>query len=132
MTVTAREVFGDPYDTSRYHEDAVNEPVALVVRAMYEAGHHVILCSGRDDAYREETEAWLYRKILGPMSLLSEGLYMRPNGDKRRDDIVKLELFDRHIRDRYTVTCVFDDRDRVVKAWRGIGLTVFQVAEGNF
>ena len=27
---------------------------------------------------------------------------------------------------------VVDDRDRVVKLWRSLGLTTFQVAEGNF
>jgi hypothetical protein len=30
------------------------------------------------------------------------------------------------------VVAVFDDRDQVVRMWRSLGLTVFQVAEGNF
>ena len=45
---------------------------------------------------------------------------------------MKLELFDRHVRDSYDVRYVLDDRQQVVDAWRSIGLTVFQVAEGNF
>jgi predicted nucleotidyltransferase len=122
----------DPYDTSRYHEDGVNIPVVLAVKAMLDAGHEVIMCSGRDEAFRDVTDRWLYEQVLKRYGLPYADLHMRPEGDTRRDDIVKLELFDKHIRDNYTVTCVFDDRDRVVKAWRGIGLTVLQVAEGNF
>jgi hypothetical protein len=30
------------------------------------------------------------------------------------------------------VTCVLDDRDQVVNAWRALGLTVLQVADGDF
>ena len=122
----------DPYDTSRYHEDAVNEAVVTAVAALQSTGHCVLFCSGRDEKFRKVTMQWLHEKILWPLGIMPVNLYMRPEGDTRRDDVVKLELFDQWIRDRYTVTCVFDDRDRVVKAWRGIGLTVLQVAEGNF
>jgi hypothetical protein len=30
------------------------------------------------------------------------------------------------------VIAVFDDRNQVVRMWRDLGLTVFQVADGNF
>jgi hypothetical protein len=117
-----------PFDTARYHLDRPNSDVIAAVNSMYLAGHLVVFCSGRDDAFRDVTQAWLDEHAAIPHS----GLFMRPAGDRRRDDVVKLELFDRHIRDRFAVTCVFDDRDRVVKAWRSIGLTVMQVAEGAF
>ena len=57
---------------------------------------------------------------------------MRATGDPRKDSIVKREIFDREIRDRYRVVGVFDDREQVVQMWRALGLTVFQVAEGDF
>lgn len=50
----------------------------------------------------------------------------------RKDSIAKHELFDEHIRDRYRIAFVLDDRDQVVKMWRSLGLTVFQVADGTF
>lgn len=117
----------DPYDTSRYHEDAVNPGVAAMVLAAHQAGHVVLYCSGRDETFRAVTEQWLADHVRVPGEL-----FMRPADDRRRDDVVKLELFDKHIRDAYRVVCVFDDRDRVVRAWRSIGLTVMQVAEGGF
>jgi hypothetical protein len=57
---------------------------------------------------------------------------MRPAGDSRKDSIVKSELFDAQIREAYDVVCVLEDRNQVVEAWRAMGLTVLQVAEGNF
>lgn len=130
-TVALHEGVRDPYDPTRYHLDRPNAPVIAVAQAMHAAGHRLVFCSGRDEQYREVTEAWLRRHIPVPF----EALHMRPTentANKRRDDVVKLELFDKHIRYAWNVVCVLDDRDRVVKAWRSIGLTVLQVAPGDF
>lgn len=125
----ALHVTRDPYDTSRYHEDAPNWPVIVAVEAMYRAGHALVFCSGRDEEFRSVTEQWIERYVAGADQF---ELHMRPRGDKRRDDAVKLELFDTHIRNRWNVVAAWDDRDRVIAAYRGIGLAVFQVNYGNF
>ena len=58
---------------------------------------------------------------------------MRDVGDSRRDSVVKGELFSAYVDGVYDVRLVFDDRDQVVtETWRTLGLTCFQVAEGNF
>lgn len=60
-------------------------------------------------------------------------LHMRRTGDERPDAVVKRELFERCVQPAYDVVAVFDDRNSVVAMWREeLGLTVFQVAEGNF
>jgi predicted kinase len=117
-----------PYDVTRVHLDLPNEPVIAAVHAMHAAGHTIIYCSGRTDDGREATEAWLAKQVAVPYA----GLYMRKTGDTRKDSIVKRELFENHIRSRWRVIAVFDDRNQVVRMWRELGLTVFQVAEGNF
>jgi predicted kinase len=117
-----------PYDESRVHEDRPNEPVVAVVRAMIATGHRIVFCSGRTEACRIMTEKWLAEHVVATF----DGLHMRSVGDFRGDSVVKLELFDQHIRYRYCVVAVLDDRTSVVKAWRAIGLTVLQVAESNF
>jgi predicted kinase len=117
-----------PYDETRVHEDQPNKPVVAAVRAMREAGYSVIFCSGRTDGCRDATKAWIDQHLRLP----SYGLHMRAAGDMRRDSIVKMEIFDREIRDRWDVLGVFDDRRQVVDMWRALGLTVFQVADGNF
>ena len=59
-------------------------------------------------------------------------LYMRKQGDNREDSIVKEEMYLNEIKPKYNVDLVIDDRDQVVKMWRKIGLTCWQVANGNF
>lgn len=117
-----------PHDESRVHEDRPNAPVIAAVRAMYAAGHEVIFCSGRTGGCRTATETWLSEHVGVPYV----GLYMRAEGDVRKDAVVKAALFDRHIRKLWDVVCVFDDRQQVVDGWRALGLTVFQVAPGDF
>jgi len=117
-----------PYDVTRVHLDMPNDPVIAAVRAMHAAGHTIVYCSGRTDDSRSLTEAWLDKHIGIPYA----ALYMRTTGDQRKDSIVKRELFENHIRAYWRVIAVFDDRNQVVRMWRELGLTVFQVAEGNF
>jgi hypothetical protein len=59
-------------------------------------------------------------------------LFMRKQHDNRADWIVKKELFVDEISNIYDVKFVLDDRQQVVDMWRSLGLTCFQVAEGNF
>ncbi|MFI6939942.1 AAA family ATPase [Streptomyces sp. NPDC050418] len=117
-----------PFDETRVHEDLPNRPVIDVVRAMHAAGNRIVFLSGRTDGCHEATVAWLKEQVNVPF----DGPFMRPSGDSRKDSVVKVELFDAHVRDVYDVVCVLDDRTQVVQAWRAIGLTVLQVAEGNF
>ncbi|GAA0540150.1 hypothetical protein GCM10010172_21750 [Paractinoplanes ferrugineus] len=117
-----------PYEWSRVGEDNPNPAVIAAVRAMHAAGYAVVFCSGRDEVCRPETEAWLELYVGVPY----EALFMRPAGDSRKDAIVKREIFDSQVRDRWRVAGVFDDRQQVVRMWRALGLTVFQVAEGDF
>jgi hypothetical protein len=88
----------------------------------------IVFMSGRDEVCRKETEDWLLEEL--PFEWAE--LWMRAEGDQRKDSIVKRELFDAHVRDRWQVLGVVDDRDSVVSMWRDLGLTVAQVAYGNF
>ncbi|MER5322365.1 AAA family ATPase [Streptosporangium roseum] len=117
-----------PYDESRVIEDLPNKPVIETVRALQRQGHTIIVMSGRTDACREATTCWLELHLGVPF----EGPYMRRHGDSRPDWKVKADLFDTHVRDAYDVRLVLDDRQQVVQMWRDLGLTVFQVAPGDF
>jgi hypothetical protein len=57
---------------------------------------------------------------------------MRQTDDNRKDSIIKEEIYDAHIRGKYNVLFVLDDRDQVVQMWRSLGLTVLQCNEGDF
>jgi predicted kinase len=123
-------VMGDrgPYDWHRVGEDTPNHAVIEAVRAMHAAGNAIIFCTGRDESSRAQTEAWLDHFVGVPY----DALFMRPWRDGRRDSIVKQEIFESEIHDRWRIVGVFDDRQHVVRMWRSLGLTVFQVAEGDY
>ena len=57
---------------------------------------------------------------------------MRKTGDNRKDCVVKREIFDAEIKDKYYIKFILDDRNQVVDMWRKMGLTCLQVADGDF
>ncbi|MGL4998007.1 MAG: AAA family ATPase [Cetobacterium sp.] len=116
-----------PYDTSLYHMDTVDEAVRIVLNDMERRGHVILVLSARSEDFREVCEKWLHDN-----EIRFDKLIMRKSGDTRRDDIVKNELFDEFIAPHYNFVMQFDDRDRVVNAFRARGIKVAQVAPGNF
>ncbi len=116
-----------PYDASKADEDDVNEAVLATLFAMMSQDFKIIFMSGREDKFRPQTDTFLKKHNLDNLPL-----YMRRSGDTRKDWIVKGELLEAHIRGKYNVLFCLDDRDQVVKFYRELGLTVFQVNFGNF
>ncbi|WP_309225899.1 phosphatase domain-containing protein [Streptomyces lunaelactis] len=117
-----------PYDFTRCGEDLLNVSVRRALASFQRADSDVIvLLSGRGEEHRPQTEAWLERH-----EVPYDELWMRAARDGRRDDVVKAELFDAHVRHRYAVRVSLDDRDRVVAIWRRMGLPTWQVNYGNF
>jgi phosphoglycolate phosphatase-like HAD superfamily hydrolase len=103
-------------------------PIPHVVELAKSLPLPIVCVSGRSDAVRVETDFWLRVKA----GLIPAALYMRKAGDHRPDDIIKIELLDRLRSDGWSPIMAFDDRDRVVKAWRANGIPCAQVAEGEF
>ncbi len=118
----------DPYDASTCDQDLLNVPVRTVLEVFYRTQNdRIIYLSGREDQYRPQTETFMRKHHCPPGDL-----FMRRTGDSRKDWMVKGELFDAHVRGRYNVRFVLDDRNQVVDYWRHLGLTCFQVAPGAF
>lgn len=123
-----------PYDYSLVSTDEPNAAVVRLVEdwAMQHPSGEVLFTSGRPDSCRKDTEEWLEETFGRRFIWDRTTLLMRRAEDKRNDSVVKLELFDKHIRYDYRVEFVLDDRNRVVDMWRSLGLTCLQVAPGNF
>jgi predicted kinase len=114
----------NPYDAASCELDLVNEPVRLILET---AGKAIAFVSGREDKFKPQTLAWLAKH-----NIIFECLHMRKSGDLRKDSIVKKEIYDEFILDKYNVDFVLDDRDQVVRVWRDLGLTCLQVDYGDF
>lgn len=87
----------------------------------------IVYVSGRSDLVREQTVAWLEQ-----YGFPCNALYMRKQGDHKNDDKLKIELLAQVRADGFEPIMAFDDRNRVVKAWRDAGIPCAQVAEGDF
>lgn len=128
--------YREPFEWHKVHLDDVDDVIADITLYLSAGSWYAtdgedelttIVMSGRDEVCRKETEEWLDKH-----NIHFDHLFMRPEGDSRKDNIVKAELFDNYVRDNYDVKFVLDDRDQVVDMWRSMGLTCLQVAPGDF
>lgn len=120
-----------PFDWDRVGEDKPNPAVCRIAYHLLDSGQSIAYVSGRSTECATETMRWLYDNVDHGFTDVV-GLFMRAEGDFRRDTQVKREIYDNHFKGKYNVLGVFDDRDGVVRMWRDLGLTCFQVAYGDF
>lgn len=114
-----------PFEWHRVGEDAVNTMVAQAVE-LFGKDYLIFIVSGRDGVCLPETVQWLKDNHIG-----YDAIYMRAEGDNRKDSIVKLEILE-EIKTKYFPALCIDDRRQVVDAYRHAGLPVWQVARGDF
>lgn len=120
-----------PFEWHRVGIDTPKWPVIRLVQSLKLSGYTIIFFSGRDAVCRSETVAWLNRYFGWKAS--DYQLFMRSHNDNRKDFVIKHELYDQHIRGRYQVELVLDDRQQVVDLWRKtLNLTCLQVDYGDF
>lgn len=102
-----------------------------LVRLYLEKRYCIIFITGRPEDYRQKTVQWLFAKVgLNPDTHYK--LYMRPKDCYRPDTELKAEAYEEHVKGKYDVEFVLDDRTRVVEMWRQLGLVCLQVAPSNF
>ena len=118
----------NPFDATKCDEDEINNPVANVLRNYKKLGYEILLVSGREDRYKEPTLRFLQKH-----EIEYDDLIMRKTKDSRKDSIIKTEIYNEFIKDKYFVEFVLDDRNQVVDTWRNdLKLPCFQVYYGDF
>jgi predicted kinase len=118
----------NPFDASKCDQDEINDPVANVLRNYKKLGYEILLVSGREDRYKEPTLRFLEKH-----EIEYDALIMRKTQDSRKDSIIKTEIYNESIKDKYFVEFVLDDRNQVVDTWRNdLKLPCFQVYYGDF
>lgn len=118
----------NPFDASTCDLDLINEPVSNLLKNYKKLGYHILLVSGREDRYREPT-----LRFLTTHEIVFDALLMRKSKDNRKDSIIKTEIYNNHIRGKYFIEFVLDDRNQVVDTWRkDLKLPCFQVYYGEF
>ncbi len=120
--------FDKLHDPSLIKHDVPNVPVVKMAQLFTKDGFNIVIFSGRSDKTATATVSWLTQNKV-PFNKL----VMRPHKTMNfiPDEVLKKNMLDKHV-DITDVFLVVDDRDKVVKMWRSLGLNVFQVADGDF
>ena len=135
------DVFFDPDNIKL---DTPNDPVIKMAQLFKKDGFKIVIFSGRNDRSFDTTKQWLNQNDV-PFDLLvmrpdkfkdkswpiAEGNPATPDMRFMPDEILKKKMLDTFV-DINDVFLVVDDRDKVVKMWRDLGLNTFQVAPGDF
>jgi acid phosphatase class B len=125
---------GRDWDAFYAHCDEDDEipDVCEMLVALRSRGFDILFVTGRRESCREATLKWLEQHFDKDIAR-TEHLFMRSAEDGFRDDYVsKMRNYNKYIKDKWHVLGVFEDRDQCVRAWRDIGLTCYQVADGAY
>lgn len=119
-------LYGDknPYD--RDFENDICNPV--VKKIMDSCSDNIIFFSGRNDKFKNQTIEFLEKHFSKDFKYQ---LFMRNTKDNRNDVIVKEEMFNNYIRDKYQVEFAIDDRLRILRLWNKLGITTINMNQLN-
>jgi hypothetical protein len=102
-------------------------PEITVLAQVLDASYRIILCSGRRESCRADTERWMDR-----YGVRFDMMLLRKDGDHRHETEVKPEMLAEAGIQLEDIAFVLEDRNSMVKKWRELGLICLQVAEGDF
>jgi predicted kinase len=127
-----------PYEESKVYQDDVRLHVLETIRALSKKVDKIFIFTGRSRNCLTETISWLNDKCLFYVDnhwqdnqkdmdgVIGVQLHMRGSEDRRRDSLVKMDMFDNFVKDKYNVMVVFDDRPQVIReCWNMLNVPVF-------
>ena len=108
-------------------EDPINDWCFLIIDSLAKRGLDILYVTGRPEEYKNITIEWLRRNNC-PIN----GIFMRKTRDSREDCIVKKEIFETEIKNKYNIIFAIEDKESVTKTWRSLGLITLQCANGLY
>lgn len=114
-------------DWDAFHEASINDNPFADTVALLEALHsdtNIAIVTGRNEKYRGLTNQWLIKN-----RVRYHAIYMRADDDFSKAADFKLGVFRRHFSNS-EVWLVLEDDEKVVEAFRDVGLTCHQVRAG--
>jgi len=115
----------------RIPNDTPIKPIVDLASTLIRSNEKAILfITGRPERTRIDTVTWLLKQELKVK--FETCLFMRKDGDRREDHIVKREILNDIRNAGFEPVLVFDDRQSVVDMWRQQGICVAQTKDRNF
>lgn len=115
---------------SRLMEDKPHYDVLQVITVLADR-YKIIALTGRSANFYLKTVEWL-NEHMAPI----DHVMMRPALDFTPDHQLKPRMLDEYFTSREAaldcVLCIFDDRDKVVEAWRNAGFRCYQTQPGGY
>lgn len=123
-----------PHDWNSFHEAAAfDKPITpiidLCLKYLSDKSYKVLFCTARPEYTRSITINWLH---LWGINIAESQLYMRADGDKTKDWIIKSEMLDQIQANGHDVHLVIEDRQECVDMWRDRGIICLQCDEGDY
>ena len=118
-----------PYDYEKVINDRLNDRLMMLVNMLkhWDDNIKTIIVTWRNEDSLPVTKEWLKHS-----QVEYDEIYTRKDDDSRCDTVVKKEIYDNYIKDRYDVLAVFDDRNRVIDMRREEWLPTYQVWYWDF
>lgn len=128
-------VSGEVKDWERFYQDVCGDEVIVPIAQLFAlyasslpSSSKLICITGRPERTRSATLKW-FREKIGPEP---DAIYMRKDHDFRPDVEIKREWVEKLREEGHNIILAFEDRDRVVKMYRDLGIQCCQVAEGAY
>lgn len=102
--------------------DSPIKSTIAVINGLWVSGFAIVILTGRSDEVRYETCKWLNEN-----GVKFDEIIMRRQDDNRKDTVIKEEALRAIGLDN--IVCAFDDSPNVVKHFRSLGITTYQVTE---
>ena len=121
-----------PRDFNAFRRDMIrdtpNKDVVMMAKLLKEAGHRIIISTGRLDQDKDLT----LKQLTDAGVEFDLALFRNKEDEFKPDSEVKENMLVDMKKFGFNPTMAFDDRQKVVDMWRRNGLRVFQVDKGDF
>lgn len=118
-------VEGNPRQWDKFFELAKNDPINIwcleLINAMKKQDYEIIFVTGRPIHCMRDTIVWLKDKANYDVAIYFN-LFMRKEGDRRKDHIIKEEIYEEFIKPHYEIIFAIDDKNNIVNMWKKHGI----------
>lgn len=114
-----------PKDWNSFFKAQINDPINQwcldLIQEQAAQGVEVLFVTARPENQSRSTLDWLHKNTSFKVEL-GRNLFMRPDGDRREDVIIKSEIYEDLIKEQFEVIMAVDDKKSIIQMWTTHGI----------